>query len=70
MNPDLTYFAIFYVLGILVFGLFVRFFLSKKRLLEEKRKLREQHEEKRVFEEMAKKISKDARRHRRDTAED
>lgn len=69
MNPDFTYFAIFYVLGVLVFGLFVRFFLRKKRLLEEERKMRKRHEEERVFEEMAKKISQDARRHRRDRSE-
>jgi len=70
LKPDLIYFAIFYVLGIMVFGLFFRFFLRKKRLLDEERKMRKKHEEKLVYREMAKKISKDARRHRRDTAED
>ena len=70
MKPDLIYFAIFYVLGIMVFGLFFRFFLRKKSLLDEERKMRKKHEEKLVYREMAKKISKDARRHRRDTAED
>lgn len=70
MKPDLIYFAIFYVLGIMVFGLFFRFFLRKKSLLDEERKMRKKYEEKLVYREMAKKISKDARRHRRDTAED
>ena len=70
MKPDLIYFAIFYVLGIMVFGLFFRFFLRKKRLLDEERKMRKKHEEKLVYRKMAKKITKDARRHRRDTAED
>ena len=70
MKPDLIYFAIFYVLGIMVFGLFFRFFLRKKSLLDEERKMRKKYEEKLVYREMAKKISKDAHRHRRDTAED
>ena len=70
MKPDLIYFAIFYVLGIMVFGLFFRFFLRKKSLLDEERKMRKKYEEKLVYREMTKKISKDARRHRRDTAED
>ena len=54
----------------MVFGLFFRFFLRKKSLLDEERKMRKKYEEKLVYREMAKKISKDARRHRRDTAED
>jgi len=36
-----TYFAIFYVVGILLLALFVRFFLWKKRIKKEEQKLRE-----------------------------
>ncbi|MFQ6616682.1 MAG: hypothetical protein ACE5HZ_07970 [Fidelibacterota bacterium] len=35
---DLTYYALFYALGIIVFGLFVRFWLRQRRILKEQEK--------------------------------
>ena len=59
-----TYFALFYAVGIILFAVFVRFWLSKKRLQEEESKMKKTKSSFRVNEEMAKKITKDARDHR------
>ncbi|MFQ6675967.1 MAG: hypothetical protein ACE5LH_06435 [Fidelibacterota bacterium] len=37
---DLTYYAIFYALGIVVFGLFVRFWLRQRREFKEREKMK------------------------------
>ncbi|MDP7529465.1 MAG: hypothetical protein QGH61_09035 [Candidatus Marinimicrobia bacterium] len=59
-----TYFALFYAVGIILFAVFVRFWLSKKRLQEEESKMKKTKSSFRVNEEMAKKISEDAKEHR------
>tara|TARA_B100001971_G_scaffold97125_1_gene89811 strand:+ start:52 stop:264 length:213 start_codon:yes stop_codon:yes gene_type:complete len=59
-----TYFALFYAVGIILFAVFVRFWLSKKRLQEEESKMKKIKSSISVNEEMAKKIAKDARDHR------
>ncbi len=59
-----TYFALFYAVGIILFAVFVRFWLSKKRFREEESKMKKTKSSFRVNEEMAKKIAKDARDHR------
>lgn len=38
---DLTYYAIFYALGIVIFGLFVRFWLRQRRILKEQEKMKQ-----------------------------
>ncbi|MEE9165925.1 MAG: hypothetical protein V3U24_00465 [Candidatus Neomarinimicrobiota bacterium] len=38
MKSTLPYFAVFYAIGIIIFGLFIRFWLSKKRLRDEEKK--------------------------------
>lgn len=38
LTMDLTYYALFYALGIIVFGLFVRFWLRQRRILKEQEK--------------------------------
>lgn len=40
MKSTLPYFALFYAIGIILFGLFVRFWLSRRRLRDEERKMR------------------------------
>ena len=35
----MRYFAVFYAIGIIIFGLFVRFWLRKKRWVNEEKKL-------------------------------
>lgn len=65
MGEYLPYFAIFYVIGILAFGLFIRFYFARKRLKDTEKT----HGIKggdNVTEEMAKKIKEDAEKHRRD----
>ncbi len=59
-----TYFALFYAVGIILFAVFVRFWLSKKRFREEESKMKKTKSSFRVNEEMAKKISEDAKEHR------
>ena len=59
-----TYFALFYAVGIILFAVFVRFWLSKKRFREEESKMKKIKSSISVNEEMAKKIAKDARDHR------
>jgi len=39
MNLSLPYYAIFYTIGIIIFGLFVRLWLRKKKLKDEEKKL-------------------------------
>lgn len=43
MKSTLPYFALFYAIGIVIFGLFVRFWLRKKRLKDEEKKRGIQH---------------------------
>lgn len=69
MFEHLPYFAVFYVVGILAFGLFVRFWMRSRKMNRYEEEIRNANEKKRVDEEMAKKISKDARQHRRDMEE-
>ncbi|MBT3216992.1 MAG: hypothetical protein HOD97_05880 [Candidatus Marinimicrobia bacterium] len=64
MGEFLPYFAIFYGIGIIAFGLFIRFYLARKRLRENEKILKIGGGEK-VAEEMAKKIKEDAEKHRR-----
>lgn len=61
MTEHLNYFALFYVVGILIFGLLMRIRYRHKR----DERMRSADENRRVDEEMAKKILDDARSHRR-----
>lgn len=65
-----TYFAVFYVIGIILFAVFVRLWLSKKRFREEERKIEKARKSPGVYREMAKKIAQDARDHRRKMEKD
>ncbi|MDP6533556.1 MAG: hypothetical protein QF845_04770 [Candidatus Marinimicrobia bacterium] len=65
MGDYLPYFAIFYVIGILAFGLFIRFYFARKRLMDTTKSHEIKGGEK-VAEEMAKKIKDDAEKHRRE----
>ena len=62
MTDHLNYFALFYVAGIIVFGLLMRIRYRSKR----NKNLHESEEKKRVYEAMARKIAEDAMSHRRE----
>ncbi|MFQ6608994.1 MAG: hypothetical protein ACE5EE_10765 [Fidelibacterota bacterium] len=67
---DPSYFALFYVVGIICFAVFIRFWLGKKRFREEEKKLNTLKKSPRVYEEMARKITEDAKEHRRRLEDD
>ena len=62
MTDHLDYFAVFYVAGIIVFGILMR--LRYKRKIDAN--IDESDEKKRVYEAIARKIQEDAMRHRRE----
>ena len=62
MTDHLDYFAVFYVAGIIVFGILMR--LRYKRKIDAN--IDESDEKKRVYEAIARKIKKDAMSHRRE----
>ena len=68
MTDHLNYFALFYVAGIIVFGLLMRIRYRSKR----NKNLHESEEKKRVYDAMARKIAEDAMnpRRERDVADD
>ena len=61
---SMTYFALFYVAAIILFSVFVRLRLRKKRFLEEENKMGKNKPSSEVYDELAKKIAKNARDHR------
>ena len=62
MTDHLDYFAVFYVAGIIVFGILMRLRYKRKNDTD----IDESDETKRVYEAIARKIQKDAMRHRRE----
>ena len=62
MTDHLDYFAVFYVAGIIVFGILMRLRYKRKNDTD----IDESDETKRVYEAIARKIQEDAMRHRRE----
>ena len=62
MTDHLDYFAVFYVAGIIVFGILMRLRYKRKNDTD----IDESDENKRVYEAIARKIQEDATRHRRE----
>ena len=62
MTDHLDYFAVFYVAGIIVFGILMRLRYKRKNDTD----IDESDENKRVYEAIARKIQEDAMRHRRE----
>ena len=62
MTDHLDYFAVFYVAGIIVFGILMRLRYKRKNDTN----IDESDEKKRVYEAIARKIQEDAMRHRRE----
>ena len=62
MTDQLDYFAVFYVAGIIVFGILMRLRYKRKNDTD----IDESDETKRVYEAIARKIQEDAMRHRRE----
>ena len=62
MTDHLDYFAVFYVAGIIVFGILMRLRYKRKNDTD----IDESDEKKRVYEAIARKIQEDAMRHRRE----
>ena len=62
MTNHLDYFAVFYVAGIIVFGILMRLRYKRKNDTD----IDESDENKRVYEAIARKIQEDAMRHRRE----
>ena len=62
MTDHLDYFAVFYVAGIIVFGILMRLRYKRKNDTD----IDESDENKRVYKAIARKIQEDAMRHRRE----